>query len=439
MKIAILGAGATGLTAALRIAQKTSSEVTIFEKDSFLGGHASTFQINGTPIEKGYHHWFTSDNKIIDLMIELGLESKIGWYESSVGTIFQSKTYDFMTPIDLLRYRPLSIKNRISLGLSSLKISKIKNWHDLEKFTAIEWLNKNVNSEIYKAFWEPMLIGKFGEEHYKEVGMPWLWGKMNTRFKSREGVFSKEKLGYPTGSFDIFFNALSKKCIDLGVKIQLNSPISQIKKNESGSLSLTTNNEQTIEFDAVIATVPSNVFDKITIGLPDTYKEKLQKTRYMSAVQLILELKNQLSKYYWLNIADRTFPFVGVIEHTNLVSQSVYGNSHVIYLSNYLTTHHPIYQLSENELLQQYLPFLNQINPNFSEDWIIKSHFQKISGAQPIIESKYSQKMPSHETGIENLLLGNTSQIYPQDRGTNYSVELGEKLAEFVIKKPINN
>ena len=199
------------------------------------------------------------------------------------------------------------------------------------------------------------------------------------------------------------------------------------------------NDGETLQFDSVIATVPSNVFDKITIGLPHSYKEKLQKTRYMSAVQLILELKNQLSKYYWLNIADRTFPFVGVIEHTNLVSQSVYGNSHVIYLSNYLTTQSPLYKLNENELLQKYLPFLNQINPNFSKDWIIKSHFQKIPGAQPIIESEYSQKMPSHETGIENLVLGNTSQIYPQDRGTNYSVELGEKLAELVMKKPINN
>ena len=439
MKIAILGAGATGLTAALRIAQQTSSKVTVFEKDTFLGGHASTFQINGTPIEKGYHHWFTSDNKIIDLMSELGLEDKIGWHESSVGTVFNSKTYDFMTPLDLLRYKPLSISNRILLGLSSLKISKIKNWHDLENFTAVEWLNKNVSSEIYKAFWEPMLIGKFGEEHYKEVGMPWLWGKMNTRFKSREGFFSKEKLGYPTGSFDIFFNALSKKCEDLGVKIHLNSPITQIKKNESGTLTVNINDGETLQFDSVIATVPSNVFDKITIGLPHSYKEKLQKTRYMSAVQLILELKNQLSKYYWLNIADRKFPFVGVIEHTNLVHQSVYGNSHVIYLSNYLTTQSPLYKLNENELLQKYLPFLNQINPNFSKDWIIKSHFQKIPGAQPIIESEYSRKMPSHETGIENLVLGNTSQIYPQDRGTNYSVELGEKLAELVMKKPINN
>ena len=211
MKIAILGAGATGLTTALRLAQKTSSEITVFEKDSFLGGHASTFQVNSTPIEKGYHHWFTSDNKIIELMSELGLQNHIGWYESSVGTVFNSKIYDFMTPIDLLRYKPLSIINRVSLGLSSLKISKIKNWHDLENFTAVDWLNENVNPQIYHAFWEPMLIGKFGEEHYKEVGMPWLWGKMNTSFKSREGFLSKEKLGYPIGSFDILFNSFRRR------------------------------------------------------------------------------------------------------------------------------------------------------------------------------------------------------------------------------------
>ena len=438
MKIAILGAGATGLTTALRLAQKTSSEIPVFEKDSFLGGHASTFQVNSTPIEKGYHHWFTSDNKIIELMSELGLQNHIGWYESSVGTVFNSKIYDFMTPIDLLRYKPLSIINRVSLGLSSLKISKIKNWHDLENFTAVDWLNENVNPQIYHAFWEPMLIGKFGEEHYKEVGMPWLWGKMNTRFKSREGFLSKEKLGYPIGSFDILFNSLSQKCEKLGVKIHLNSQVNQIKSNH-GSLDVSISDAETLNFDSVIATVPSNVFHRITTGLEQSYIEKLQNTRYMSAVQIILELKHPLSKYYWLNIADRSFPFVGVIEHTNLVNESIYGNSHIVYLSNYLTPKNSQYHLNKTELLEKYLPFLNQINNKFSENWIIKSHYQKIPGAQPIIESQYSNKMPAHETGIKNLYLGNTSQIYPEDRGTNYSVELGEKLAELLIKKSINN
>ena len=283
-----------------------------------------------------------------------------------------------------------------------------------------------------------MLIGKFGEEHYKEVGMPWLWGKMNTRFKSREGFLSKEKLGYPIGSFDILFNSLSQKCKKLGVKIHLNSQVNQIKSNH-GSLDVSISDAETLNFDAVIATVPSNVFHRITTGLEESYIAKLQNTRYMSAVQIILELKHQLSKYYWLNIADRSFPFVGVIEHTNLINESIYGNSHIVYLSNYLTPKNSLYHLNETELLERYLPFLNQINNKFSENWIIKSHYQKIPGAQPIIESQYSNKMPAHETGIKNLFLGNTSQIYPEDRGTNYSVELGEKLAELLIKKSINN
>ena len=86
MKIAILGSGATGLTAAYYLTKK-NHDVTIYERDDFVGGHASTFDIDGFPLEKGYHHWFTSDINIIELCKEIGLGETINWFPSTVGTL----------------------------------------------------------------------------------------------------------------------------------------------------------------------------------------------------------------------------------------------------------------------------------------------------------------------------------------------------------------
>ena len=84
-KIAIIGAGITGLTAALDMTSKGHS-VDIFESSNFVGGQASTFDVGGHPLERGYHHLFTSDKEIIDLMKLLGIEDELLWPESSVGT-----------------------------------------------------------------------------------------------------------------------------------------------------------------------------------------------------------------------------------------------------------------------------------------------------------------------------------------------------------------
>ena len=428
MKIGIIGAGATGLAAAYDLS-KWGHEVKIYERDKFLGGHASTFTVSNVPIERGYHHWFTSDRDIINLCEEIGLGNRIGWFPSKVGTLYEGKIYDFVTPLDLLKYRPLSFTDRFKLGLSALKIKRIKDWKAIEGFTAVQWFQENVNRKVFESFWEPMLRGKFGEEHYHEVGMAWVWGKMNTRFASRKGI-GKEMLGYPIGSFKEFFDRLAESVILQGAEIHLNTSISKIRTSRNNVQGMEIGEGSKFErFDAVIASTPSNIFEKITEGLTREYKSKLTGVDYMSAILLILVLDRPLSNIYWLNVADRSIPFVGVIEHTNLIDPSVYNGNHIIYLSNYLTADNKYYRMNSDELLDAYLPHISKINPSFDRNWILDYHHHRIDGAQPIVGAYYSSRMPPHETGIDNLYLANTTQVYPEDRGTNYSVKMGREIA----------
>ena len=435
MRVGIIGGGATRLAAAYDLSQ-LGHNVSVYEKNDFLGGHASTFNIHGTPVERGYHHWFTSDNAIVDLCEEIGISDHIKWVPSTVGTLFDNHIYDFVTPWDLLRYTPLSLPNRVKLGLSSLKIRRLKNWKSIESETAVNWLKNNVGDQVYEAFWGPMLRGKFGEEHYEKVGMAWVWGKMNTRFASRKHPLAKELLGYPIGSFKKLFDTLSEKITSMGGKIYLSTGIDAITTDSGRVTGLNIEIQGEIKhekFDVVISSTPSHIFDAITEGLSTEYRRNLRGITYMAAVLLILVMDRPLSNKYWLNIADRNIPFVGVIEHTNLIDPSHYNGSHIVYLSNYLTPDSKYYSMTQTELLNAYIPHLSKINPKFSKGWIQEIHHHKIDGAQPIIGPNYSDRMPPHDTGIKNLYLANTSQIYPEDRGTNYSVKMGRHIAQLAI------
>ena len=91
--------------------------------------------------------------------------------------------------------------------------------------------------------------------------------------------------------------------------------------------------------------------------------------------------------------------------------------------------------MSSKELFNTYLPHLEKINPDFSHEWVKEYHHFKIPNAQPVVDTNYSKNIPEHETGIQNLYLANTSQVYPQDRGTNYSVAMGRKMAALALQK----
>ncbi len=447
MKIGIIGGGIAGLTAAYELA-KQGHEVAVFEKEAELGGQASTFPVEGTRLERFYHHLFTSDRHIIQLINELGLSSKMRWIDSQVGLFHGGQVYDFVTPLDLLRFTPLSLPNRLWAGLVSVYLQRQADWQKYEGITAKEWLEKYAGKSVYKAIWEPLLRSKFGDS-YDEVSMTWFWGKMRLRFGSRPKGMQKEQLGYMEGSFQLLIAELEKRIKELGGEVYTNAPVEQVVVKEGKATGLkfqvpssrfqvpgessTWNLEpETWNCNVIVATVPSFVFTEMAPELPSYYVGKLRHAKYQSALCLVLKMKRPLSHIYWMNISDPSIPFVAAIEHTNYMPPEVYKDRHVLYLSNYLPLGSPLFALSQDELLQKYLPHVQRINPEFDLDWVEESWLFRDDAGQPIITCHYSQQVPDHRTPIQGLYLANTSQIYPEDRGMNYSVHLGQKIAGIV-------
>ena len=436
MRVGIIGGGAAGLAAGFELAKK-GHQAHVFEQAPFLGGQASTFEVGGGRLERGYHHLFMSDTHMVDLIHELGLGHKLAWIESKVGFFYGGKIWKFASPVDLLKFTPLSLFDRLRLGLVTLYLQKTKNGLKFEGVTAAEWLQKRVGNHAYEVVWEPMLRGKFGE-YYNEISMTWLWGKIYLRVASRGKPWEKEKLGYPMGSFEEVFDTLGERVRQMGSEVHISAGVRRVVVEDGRATGLEVElpgrEAEVRPYDAVIATTPSYVFTRLVPPLPEEYQRKLTDVRYLAAVLMVLVLKRPLSHMYWLNIADRTMPFVGVIEQTNFVDPSLYGGKHIVYFSNYPSRDNPLYQMSGEELLEAFVPHLGKINPGFDRSWIEEYHHHKVDAAQPIIGINYSQRIPDLRTPLKGLYLANTTQIYPEDRGTNYSVRLGKQVVDMLLK-----
>ena len=437
MRVGIVGGGAAGLAAAYELAVN-GHRVVVYERAPFLGGHASTFDVGGAPLERGYHHLFTSDTDIVSLIEEIGLGHQMRWIESKVGTLYDGKIYDFVTPMDLLRFTPLPLVDRLRLGLVTLYLQRRKDWRAYEGVTAADWLRRHAGKRAYEVLWGPLLRGKFGDDYYDQVGMAWIWGKVHTRLASRGKGMAKERLGYPIGSFGEVFDVLAERIREREGVIHISSGVERIVVDEGrvkGMEVSVSGSDTTFEgFDAVIATTPSNIFPRLVPPLSDDYERRLSGVNYMAAVLIILVLDRPLSHVYWLNVADRSIPFVAVVEQTNFIGPEHYGGKHIVYLSNYLNTSHPLYKLDHQELLQEYLPHLRKVNPAFDLSWIETSYHHRIDGAQPIITTGYSDRIPDHRTPFKGVYLANTTQVYPEDRGTNYSVRMGRRVARMAME-----
>ena len=423
MKVGIIGAGFTGLAAAYRLASKGVA-VTIFEKEIKPGGLAIGFKDKNWKwaLEKHYHHLFTSDWAIRKLAKEI--KHPILFKRPITSSLVGGKIYQLDSALSLLKFDRLSFLERIRTGAILAYFKFTPFWKNLEKVTAAKLLRKTMGKASWKILWDPLFSAKFGKEKNK-ISATWFWARIKKR---------SPKLGYPVGGFERLANNLSKQIIKLGGEIYYETTVSKIySKNKKICVGL--KDKKSFEFDKVICTLPTPFFLEVTRGLSPSYKKRLKQFRGLGAVNMVLSLKDKFLKdgTYWLSIHDSNFPFLAIVEHTNFVNPGFYGNDRLIYIGNYLEPSHEYFRKNEKELIEEFLPYLKRVNPFFKKSSIRKARLFKAPFAQPIIPLNYSKKMPQTETSIPGLYLVNIQQVYPWDRGTNYAVELGEKVAEEIL------
>ncbi|WP_267383218.1 NAD(P)/FAD-dependent oxidoreductase [Cyanobacterium sp. uoEpiScrs1] len=427
--IVIIGGGFTGLTAAYQLTRQ-GYRVTILEKEEEVGGLAGSFNVNGEKLEKFYHHWFTNDKYIMELVKELNVEDQVTYRPTRTGVYYSKNFFKLSSPFDLLNFKPLHLLNRIRLGLFVLWVRRIKNWKKLESIYAKEWLSKVCGRQVYQVVWEPLLRGKFGI-FAESISAVWFWNKVKLRGGSRNKN-GEEMLAYYRGGFAALAECLKTKIDISGGEIKTNVIVKELIVEDNHVIAIETSQGR-VNADAVIATPALPIIaDLMAPHVNAEYVERLRQIKYLANVCLVLELNRSLSKTYWLNVNDPNFPFVGVIEHTNFESEKIYGGRHIIYLSKYLLETEDLYQRSKEEALDYSIPYLIKMFPEFNRDWIVDYHLWKARYSQPIVLNNYSQLIPETTTPLNNFYICTMSQIYPEDRGTNYAIREGRKIGNFV-------
>ena len=264
--------------------------------------------------------------------------------------------------------------------------------------------------------------------------MAWMWARLHVR---------SPKLGYFVGGFQAFIDTLASAVRNRGGEILFSSPVQGIRPGENNQIEVLTV-DQTTTFDRVLSTTSPSQLARIAPSLPENYLGQLLNLKSMGAVVLTMALKQPLltrTNTYWLNIpadspdkSQSEFPFLALVEHTNYIDRKHYGGDHIVYCGDYVTPDHPYLSMEKNELEDLFASTLSRFNPAFKRDWVRRSWLFRAKYAQPVPVVNHSQNIPDLRTPLPGLYLASMSQVYPWDRGTNYAVEIGRRVARLIME-----
>ncbi|NMC55251.1 MAG: NAD(P)/FAD-dependent oxidoreductase [Chloroflexi bacterium] len=424
MKIAVIGAGIGGMAAAHDFLN-AGHEVTLFEAADYVGGLAAGFKEPHWKwsVERFYHHWFQSDAAMLGLIRELGWQDRVLFPRPFTVMYHDGKFYPFDSIPAALLYPGLGFGiKKIRFGLVGLYLRLTNNWKALEGVTVDAWMRKWAGDKVYEEMWEPMLVGKFGERYAREVNMAWMWARLKSR---------TTRLGTYQGGFQQFSDDLAADLRKRGAQIRLSTAVQNIEAQTDG-LAVSVAGSGVEIFDRVLSTVSPGIMARMAPSLAPDYLQGLLNLKSLGAVVMVLALRHRLSEkgYYWYNLPKKAgFPFLALVEHTNYLPAENYGGDHIVYCGDYLETDHEYFRLSQEELLQRFLPGLARVNPAFSPDWVRKSWLWKTNYAQPVPLLNHSRNIPDLKTPMPGLYFASMSQVYPWDRGTNYAVLVARQAA----------
>ncbi len=426
--IAVVGGGIGGLVAAYWLA-KAGARVTVYEASDQLGGLGTFFQYRNVFLERFYHCMLPSDRHLLGVLREVGLEDQIYWKETSFGFMSDGRLYGLNTPIELLRFSPLSLVDRIRVGLTGLWGS-ICSSKGLDDVTCVEWLSRLSGQRAFEIFWKPMLQAKFGDR-YHEVPALWFW----TRFNREKGGGKSECKGYIHGGYRRIIDTLVDSIKAHGGTVKLQAPVEKLDLTKNGQLTVHVAQDAPEVFDRAVVTAPIFFLRKaLASGQLAGIAEQIDtKIDMQGVVNAVFMLRRGFTKHYWIATIDEEIPFQGIVESTTLLEKTDTAGVHLVYLMNYLHRTEPRFHQSDAEILEAYVEGLKRLFPDLRDEDVIDRFVFRAPFVEPLYTTGYQQRKPPTVLIPGKLYLATTTQVYPEVTSWNGTVGLMRKVIDELL------
>ncbi len=327
-KVLILGAGVAGLASAYELS-KAGHEVTVVEKNSFVGGLASTLKKGDFRFDTGPHRWYAKNDEVNNWMLKL-LGDEIIKVPRLTRIYFDHRYF----------YYPIKLTNAlfgigpvkaIRAALDYLLIAVIRRVKTQKLITVEDGYINQFGKTLYEVFFKRYTEKLWGVST-KEISVDWVGQRTrglnistiikDAFFKTKNVVSLIDEFYYPRLGVGRIAEKMQEEVEKMGGKVILNADVFSFESegNKIKSVGIKVNGvKKNFTADEFINTIPiTHVVNFITPKAPLEVIKASSELKFRAQVQVTLFInKEKISPDVWIYVHPKEIVFMRLMEMDN--------------------------------------------------------------------------------------------------------------------------
>lgn len=334
MRVAVIGAGAAGMTAAYQLT-KGGAEVDIFEASDEVGGLARTIERWGQKVDLGPHRFFSNDPRVNRLWLEVvGRDYRM--IDRLTRIYYRKRFFDY----------PLRASNALwNMGLfaaarclcSYCKEKVLPSYRPEENETFESWVVTRFGRRLFQMFFQSYseklwgipcdkLDADFAAQRIKKFSLGEAiksalgWGK--NKHKTLVDQFA-----FPLGGTGMVYERMADEVRKKGGRIHLHTPVRRLLHDDRRMHGIEFLDGAWEPFDHVVSTMPLTLMVKSLDGLPPHVETAIDQLRFRNTLLVYLHVDGiDLFPDQWLYVHSPDLLMGRVTNFRNWVPE-LYGDA----------------------------------------------------------------------------------------------------------------
>jgi protoporphyrinogen oxidase len=358
-RIAVIGAGPAGITAAYELSKK-GFEVHVFEASGHIGGLSRTIDLWGQKVDLGPHRFFSTDTKVNEAWLEVvGKDYKM---VNRLTRIYYKKKFYYypLKPFDALKKLGLGTAFVCVLSYMKERIAPVKKDGSFETWV-IGRFGYRLYSIFFKTYSEKLwgipcseLDEDFAAQRIKKLSLfKAVWSALFSGGKTKHKTLV-DQFAYPTGGTGMVYERMGEAIVNNGGKVHLNTPVQRVNNTGSKVESITTASGEELYFDEIISSMPITHLVRNLNEVPETVKTAISNLKFRNTILVYLKVEGEnVFPDNWLYVHANDLQMGRITNFSNWVPEINQGEkSTIVALEYWAYNEDEIWNATDEELIR---------------------------------------------------------------------------------------